>query len=242
VARSGAKLYAFTKKDGRKGPPAGNKARCNRSNTPHSKAMQCKAKPNQTPQTNTRGARQPDKTSAETRARLRIGIRPAALVATYTPNRHMDATDGNVTHHKPAREHEHDIPPGPGPRGGGTRREPNYNRFLYSAASASLSFGRLGAPALTLLGDLANRYKPAGLASLGPLSSRERSGSLAGACRELALCRGNASLCRSGACVAMRAAGWTPMRGLARPSTEVVEACFALLVWVLGFGFWVRLR
>jgi hypothetical protein len=38
----------------------------------------------------------------------------------------------------------------------------------------------------------------------------------------VALCRGNASLCRSGAYVATRAAGRTPMRGLARPSAEVV--------------------
>jgi hypothetical protein len=48
----------FAEKDGRKGPPAGNKARRNRTNTPHSKAMQRKAKPNQTPQTHARGARQ----------------------------------------------------------------------------------------------------------------------------------------------------------------------------------------
>jgi hypothetical protein len=36
-----------------------------------------------------------------------------------------------------------------------------------------------------------------------------------------------------------RAAGRTPMRGLARPSAEVVEACVALRVWVWGawFGF-----
>jgi hypothetical protein len=30
--------YIFTERDGRKGPPAGNKARCNRTNTPHSKS------------------------------------------------------------------------------------------------------------------------------------------------------------------------------------------------------------
>jgi hypothetical protein len=42
--------------------------------------------------------------------------------------------------------------------------------------------------------------------------------------RELsvALCRGNASLCRSGAYVATRAAGRAPMRGLAQLSAEVV--------------------
>jgi hypothetical protein len=38
----------------------------------------------------------------------------------------------------------------------------------------------------------------------------------------VALCRGNASLCRSGAYVATRAAGRAPMRGLAQPSAEVV--------------------
>jgi hypothetical protein len=38
----------------------------------------------------------------------------------------------------------------------------------------------------------------------------------------VALCRGNASLCRSGAYVATRTAGRTPMRGLARLSTEIV--------------------
>jgi hypothetical protein len=55
-----------------------------------------------------------------------------------------------------------------------------------------------------------------GLASLGPLSSRELS---------LGLDRGKASLCRSCVYVATRAAGQTPMCGLARPLTEVVEAC-----------------
>jgi hypothetical protein len=33
--------YRFTYRDGRKGPPVGNKARCNRTNTPHSKALSC---------------------------------------------------------------------------------------------------------------------------------------------------------------------------------------------------------
>jgi hypothetical protein len=42
--------YRFIERDGRKGPPAGNKAKCNRTNTPHSKATQRKAKPNQTTQ------------------------------------------------------------------------------------------------------------------------------------------------------------------------------------------------
>jgi hypothetical protein len=51
-----------------------------------------------------------------------------------------------------------------------------------------------------------------------------RAAFISGVLRELsvALCRGNASLCRSGAYVATRAAGRAPMRGLARPSAEVV--------------------
>jgi hypothetical protein len=81
----------FTERDGRKGPPAENKARCNRTNTPHSKATRRKAKLNQKPQTHTRGARQALTTSAEGRARPRIGARPAARVATYAPDRHRDA-------------------------------------------------------------------------------------------------------------------------------------------------------
>jgi hypothetical protein len=48
----------FTERDGRKGPPAGNKAECNCTNTPHSKATRRKAKPNQKPQTHARGERQ----------------------------------------------------------------------------------------------------------------------------------------------------------------------------------------
>jgi hypothetical protein len=80
------------------------------------------------------------------------------------------------------------------------------------------SFGRLGAPALTLLGDLADQAVQAG----GPGLSR--AASISGALRELsaALCHGDASLCRSGAYVATRAAGRAPMRGLAQPSAEVV--------------------
>jgi hypothetical protein len=100
------------------------------------------------------------------------------------------------------------------------------------------SFGRLGAPALTLLRDLANQAVQAG----GPGLSRAAFTS--GALRELsvALCRGNASLCRSGAYVATRAAGHTPMRGFARPLPEVVEACLAprVLVWVVWFCFALR--
>jgi hypothetical protein len=51
-----------------------------------------------------------------------------------------------------------------------------------------------------------------------------RAAFISGALRELgvALCRGNASLCRSGAYVAKRAARRTTMRGLTRPSAEVV--------------------
>jgi hypothetical protein len=80
------------------------------------------------------------------------------------------------------------------------------------------SCGRLGAPALTLLGDLADQTVQAGEPGLS------RAAFISGAFRELsvALCRSNAPLCRSGAYVATRAAGWTPMRGLAQPSAEVV--------------------
>jgi hypothetical protein len=62
------------------------------------------------------------------------------------------------------------------------------------------SFGRLGAPALTLLGDLADQAVQAG----GP--GLLRADFISGALRELsvALCRGHASLCRSVAYVAPR--------------------------------------
>jgi hypothetical protein len=95
------------------------------------------------------------------------------------------------------------------------------------------SFGRVGAPALTLLGDLADQAVQAG----GPGLSW--AAFIWGALRELsvALCRGNASLCRSGAYVAMHAAGRTPMRSLSRPLGEVVYSCFAPRVWVWGFWF-----
>jgi hypothetical protein len=92
--------------------------------------------------------------------------------------------------------------------------------------------------ALTLLGDLADRAVQAG----GPGLSR--AAFISGALRDLsvALCRSNASMCRSGAYVATRAAGWTPMRGLARPSVEVVSACLAPRVWVWGVWFGFALR
>jgi hypothetical protein len=90
------------------------------------------------------------------------------------------------------------------------------------------SFGHLRAPALTLLGDLADQAVQAG----GPGLSR--AAFISGALRELsvALCRGNASLCLSGAYVATRAAGRAPMRGLAQSSAEVVQACLLPCVWV----------
>jgi hypothetical protein len=80
------------------------------------------------------------------------------------------------------------------------------------------SFGRLGGPALKLLGDLADQAVQAG----GPGLSR--AAFISGALRELsvALCRGNMSPGRSGAYVATRAAGRAPMCGLAQPSAEVV--------------------
>jgi hypothetical protein len=80
------------------------------------------------------------------------------------------------------------------------------------------SFRRLGVSALMLLGDLADRAVQAGRPGLS------RAAFILEALRELsvAISRGYASLCRSGAYVATRAAGRTPMRGLARPSAEVV--------------------
>jgi hypothetical protein len=78
-------INRFTERDGRKGPPAKNNARP-KINTPHSKATQRKAKPNQKPQTHTQGERQAKTTSAEDRERLRIGARPAARVAKHAPD------------------------------------------------------------------------------------------------------------------------------------------------------------
>jgi hypothetical protein len=107
------------------------------------------------------------------------------------------------------------APPCPGSpaRSAGIRPPPRGQAVL-----SVESFGRLGAPALTLLGDLTDQAVQAG----GPGLSR--AAFISGALRELgvALCRGNASLCRSGAYVATRAAGRAPMRGLAQPSAEVV--------------------
>jgi hypothetical protein len=65
------------------------------------------------------------------------------------------------------------------------------------------SFGRLGAPALSLL-------------------------------RSLAIC--------NTVHPAPRAAGRTPIRSFAQPSTEVVSACFAPRVWILGVWFCFALR
>jgi hypothetical protein len=75
------------------------------------------------------------------------------------------------------------------------------------------SFGRLQAPALTQVADLADQAVQAG----GP--GHSRAAFISGAFLELsaALCQGNVSLCRSGAYAATRATGWTLMRSLARP-------------------------
>jgi hypothetical protein len=117
---------------------------------------------------------------------------------------------------------------------GGATRNPGFaaaardasNRRAYRQVSSALpfvpmlveSFGRLWAPALTLLGDLADQAVQAG----GPGLSR--AAFISGLLRKLsaALRRGNTSLFLSGAYVATRAAGRTPMRGLARPSAAVV--------------------
>jgi hypothetical protein len=72
--------------------------------------------------------------------------------------------------------------------------------------------------ALTLLGDMADQTVQAD----GPRLSR--AAFISGALRKLsvALCPGNASLCRSSSYIATRVAARTPMRSLAWPSAEVV--------------------
>jgi hypothetical protein len=91
---------------------------------------------------------------------------------------------------------------------------PRSKRCAYRQMSSALhfvpmlveSFGRFGALALTLLGDLADKVVQAGRPGLS------RATFIAGALRELSVarCRCNASLCRSGAHVTMRASGRTP--------------------------------
>jgi hypothetical protein len=56
-----------------------------------SKATQRNAEPNKKPQTHTLGAKQAQTTSVEGQAKTRIGVRPAACVATYAPDQHRDA-------------------------------------------------------------------------------------------------------------------------------------------------------
>jgi hypothetical protein len=51
------RVSEVAERDGRKGLPAGNKTRCNRTDTAQSKAPQRKAKPNKKTQTRTRGAK-----------------------------------------------------------------------------------------------------------------------------------------------------------------------------------------
>jgi hypothetical protein len=55
-------------RDGRKGPPAGNKTRCKRTCTAQSKATQCKAKTNQKQKTHKRGAKSPPPRTGHDRA------------------------------------------------------------------------------------------------------------------------------------------------------------------------------
>jgi hypothetical protein len=80
------------------------------------------------------------------------------------------------------------------------------------------SFGRLGAPALSLLRSLVVYAVQAG----GPGLSRDIF--ISGALRKLgvALCRGNASLGWSGLYALTRVSDWTRLRGFSRPSAEVV--------------------
>jgi hypothetical protein len=116
--------------------------------------------------------------------------------------------------------------------------EGSWNRALvqegFSCQSCPPPHLHLPRPAAgTLLGDSADQAGPAG----GP--GLFQAAYISGALRELsvALCRGTASLCRSGPDTAARASARTQMRGLALLSAKVVWACFALRVWVLGFWF-----
>jgi hypothetical protein len=80
------------------------------------------------------------------------------------------------------------------------------------------SLGRLGALALSLLRSLADHAVQAG----GPGLSQDAF--ISGALRELgvALCRGNASLGRSGLYNCTRVSGRAPLLSLSCPSAEVV--------------------
>jgi hypothetical protein len=51
------------------------------------------------------------------------GRKPGGTRSAHSKGGSCRVDDGNVTHHKPVREHEHDIPPGPGSEGkGDTKR------------------------------------------------------------------------------------------------------------------------
>jgi hypothetical protein len=80
------------------------------------------------------------------------------------------------------------------------------------------SFGRLWAPALSLLQSLTDHAVQA----RGPGLSRDAF--ISGALRELgvALCLGNTSLGRSGLHALARVSGRAPLHGLSCPSAEVV--------------------
>jgi hypothetical protein len=65
------------------------------------------------------------------------------------------------------------------------------------------------------------RCRPGALASLGKPSSQERSGSSASPCAA-ELCRGNASLDRSGLYALTCSSGRSPLRGFSCPSAAVV--------------------
>jgi hypothetical protein len=93
------------------------------------------------------------------------------------------------------------------------------------------SFGRLGAPTLTLLGDLAGQVVQVG----GP-GFFQTSFILGGLQEHSVAFRGHASLCRSCAYLATWAAGRIPMRRLAWPFAELVKAYLSLMC-----GFWVSL-
>jgi hypothetical protein len=100
-------------------------------------------------------------------------------------------------------------------------KERAYQRVFSGIPFVPLSvepFGHLRAPALSLLRFLADHAVQAG----GPGLSRDAF--VWGALRELdvALCRGNASLGRSGLYALTRVSGRSPLRGLSCHSAEVV--------------------
>jgi hypothetical protein len=119
-----------------------------------------------------------------------------------------------------------------------------YHQFFSALPFESVfveSFGRLGAPSMSLLGSFADAAVQAGGPGLSHMAF------FSGAfCRGDALCRGTASPCRSGLYFATAASGLAPLRWLLPwPSTEVAYCCLVWVhvpvpVWSLSLPCWVR--